>query len=196
MRWPWRRKAPTMTLSITLMSSNVTGTWKVRARPRRACCSRDAWVTSRPRKRMLPSVGWASPARQLKNVLLPAPLGPIRPMISPSATSRSAPSTALNEPNALTMACASRNTGRAPGRGTAGLARREGLPERRHAAGLEAGDNDDDGAVDDESDAGAPAAEDGVGGFLQRDQDDGANQRPQQRAGAAKRRDDDHFDRD
>ena len=45
---------------------------------------------------MVPDVGSASPARQLKNVLLPAPLGPIRPMISPSATSRSAPSTALN----------------------------------------------------------------------------------------------------
>ena len=46
-----------MTLSATLMSSNVTGTWKLRAMPSRACSSGVARVTSRSAKRMVPSVG-------------------------------------------------------------------------------------------------------------------------------------------
>src|ERR1700722_12348676 len=102
---------------------------------------------------MVPDVGSASPARQLKKVLLPAPLGPIRPMISPSATSRSAPSTALNAPNALTMPRASRNTGRLlRGHRTRRHPCGDRGPERRDPAGLEPCHQKNDRAVDDEGD--------------------------------------------
>src|SRR5207237_890451 len=43
-----RRKAPTMALSRIVISSNVAGTWWVRAMPSRACSSGDARVTSAP----------------------------------------------------------------------------------------------------------------------------------------------------
>src|ERR1035437_4720213 len=148
-----------MTFSATLMSSNVTGTWKVRAMPSRACASGVALVTSWPLNRMVPAVGCRSPARQLKNVLLPAPFGPIRPTMSPSVTLRSAPSTARKPPKLMTMPLASSSMSGPPCRDVA--------PDLRHAAGAEAGDQHDDGTVDDEGDAGAAAAEHGVGGFLQ-----------------------------
>jgi hypothetical protein len=42
-RWRgWRRKAPTMTFSRTVMSSKVAGTWKVRPMPA------NAWVRAKP----------------------------------------------------------------------------------------------------------------------------------------------------
>ena len=99
-----------MTFSATLMSSNVTGTWKLRAMPRRACCSGVARVTSWPLNRMVPEVGVRSPATQLKKVLLPAPLGPIRPTISPCVTVRLAPLTARKEPNSMMTLVASSST--------------------------------------------------------------------------------------
>src|SRR6202035_3926942 len=48
-------------------------------------------VTAVPSSSTRPVLGVMSPARQLKKVDLPAPFGPIRPMISPSSTARSAP---------------------------------------------------------------------------------------------------------
>ena len=39
---------------------------------------------------------------QLKSVDLPAPFGPIKPVIEPASTSRLAPSTARTPPNART----------------------------------------------------------------------------------------------
>src|SRR6516165_4991702 len=74
--------------------------------PARACASADERVTSTPSNSTRPVVGTVSPARQLKKVDLPAPLGPISPMISPSATARSAPRTARKLPNALETFCA------------------------------------------------------------------------------------------
>ena len=41
-----------------------------------------------PLKRMRPEVGRSTPVRQLKNVLLPAPLGPMTARISPRCTSK------------------------------------------------------------------------------------------------------------
>ena len=188
-RCGWRRKAPTMTFSTTVMSSNVTGTWKVRAMPSLAWASGLARVTSWSRKRIVPAVGSASPARQLKKVLLPAPLGPIRPTISPSrhvevgAIHRAEGAERLDDAARLKEHAAPSVSVSV-------------LPEGGDAAGLEAGDQQDDRAVDDEGDAGAAAAEHGVGGFLQRDQDDRADQRAEQRAGAAQGGDDQHLHRD
>ena len=73
-------------LETRASSSNVAGTWKVRAMPSRACSSGARPGHSAPSNRIVPAVGMRSPARQLKKVDLPAPFGPISPMISPSAT--------------------------------------------------------------------------------------------------------------
>src|SRR5947207_12706147 len=55
-----------------------------------------------PFTRMRPEVGLSRPAIILSVVVLPAPLGPRKPWISPGATSRLTPSTAVNEPYVLT----------------------------------------------------------------------------------------------
>src|SRR5262252_239811 len=74
--------------------------------PTRACASAVACVRSAPAKTMRPSLGLISPAIQLKKVDLPAPLGPIRPTISPSATERLTPDTARKLPKTFAIPCA------------------------------------------------------------------------------------------
>src|SRR5277367_522536 len=158
--------------------------------PARACASGAAWVTSSPLKTMLPAVGKVSPARQLKKVDLPAPFGPIRPMISCSSTARSAPDTARKLPNAFDTFLASSSIGAPP------ALRHDAIPQLEQAAGLEARDQDDDAAIKNVGQSGAAAAEPGIGRDLQRDQDQRAEQRTEQHASAAQRRDDDHLHRD
>src|ERR1700704_2696932 len=96
-----------VTLSSTDIDSKVSGTWNVRARPSRARDSGGKRVTSLPANATLPDVTGRSPVRQLKKVDLPAPLGPIRPRISPSSTATDALSTALKAPKALVTSLAS-----------------------------------------------------------------------------------------
>src|ERR1700742_2014313 len=151
------------------MSSKVAGTWKVRPMPARAWMSGEARVRSTPSKVTLPLVGMVSPARQLKKVDLPAPFGPIRPMISPSLTERSALRTARKLPNAFETPLASSNMARPP-------FRRDPMPELVEPARLEARQQDDDAAIEDVGQAGAAAAEPGVGPGLQRHQDQRADQ--------------------
>src|SRR3954470_14288569 len=109
--------------------------------PSRACSSGVARVTSTPSKVMRPVVGSASPARQLKKVDLPAPFGPIRPTISPSAMLRSAPWTAKKLPNALETLVASSSMALAPHAG------RHAVPELVQASGLIARQQHDDAAI-------------------------------------------------
>ena len=83
----WRSRAPIVALSSTDIDSKVSGTWKVRASPSRARASGGRRVTSAPAKvHACPRSTGRSPVRQLKKVDLPAPLGPIRPRMSPSST--------------------------------------------------------------------------------------------------------------
>src|SRR6185437_9858827 len=168
------------------MSSKVAGTWKVRPMPARAWMSDVVPVRLTPSKLTVPDVGMVSPARQLKKVDLPAPFGPIRPMISPSATVRSALRTAKKLPNALETPFASSSMARPP-------LHRDAMPELIEAAGLEARQQHDDAAIDDVGEAGAASAEPGVGRRLQRNQDQRADQRPEQRACAAERGGDQHL---
>src|SRR3990170_5885853 len=56
---------------------------------------------SSPLRRMEPAVGAYMPATQLKVVLLPEPLGPISPRISPSPTSNDTFETAVKPSNIL-----------------------------------------------------------------------------------------------
>src|SRR5215475_993556 len=124
------------------MSSKVAGTWKVRPIPARAWMSGPALVRSTPSKLTVPLVGTASPARQLKKVDLPAPFGPIRPMISPSATVRSALRTAKKLPKAFETPLASSSMACPPSAG-------EVMPGLIEAAGLEARQQHDDAAIED-----------------------------------------------
>src|SRR5256885_16612880 len=94
-------------LSSTDIDSKVSGTWKVRASPSAARASGGRCVTSAPAKVTVPEVTGRSPVRQLKKVDLPAPLGPIRPRMSPSSTATEALSTALKAPDALATPLAS-----------------------------------------------------------------------------------------
>src|ERR1700730_9097459 len=147
--------------------------------PARAWASGTAWVTSTPLKTMRPEVGKVSPARQLKKVDLPAPFGPIRPMISCSSTARSAPDTARKLPNAFETFLASSSIGAPP------APPHDATPEIENPAAPEARAPRDDAAVEDIGQSGAAAAEPGIGGDLQRDQDQRADERAEQHAGPA-----------
>src|SRR3954454_20056757 len=194
-----RKNAPIITFSSTDMPSKVCGTWKVRARPRRARASGVRSVMSWPSNKTLPEVASRSPVRQLKKVDFPAPLGPIRPRISPCSSVTLAASTALKLPKAFVTSRASRSMGGSLRQGfLRRLAAFCNLPvdQRQNAAGLEARDQHDDGAVDHEGQAGAFAAEVFVGNFLQRHKDRSAHQWSEQQTRAAQRRHDQDFHRD
>ena len=77
-----RRSAPQITFSSTVMRPKLRTTCQVRAMPRRQTCSGRAREMSVPSSTIRPSSGWSEPLMQLKSVVLPAPLGPIRPTIS------------------------------------------------------------------------------------------------------------------
>src|SRR5512139_3881077 len=62
-----------------------------------------------PRTRRLPDVGACTPEMALKNVVLPAPLGPMMPTSSPSRTTASTASTATRPPKRTVRALASSN---------------------------------------------------------------------------------------
>ncbi len=68
------------------MPANSSMRWKVRANPSRARRYTGSRVMSLPPSSTRPASGRSSPSRQLKNVVLPAPFGPMRPTASPSST--------------------------------------------------------------------------------------------------------------
>src|ERR1700761_3441603 len=115
-----------------------------------------------------------SPVRQLKKVDLPAPFGPISPRMSPSSTETEASSTALKAPKALVMRRASISMAARlfNGLGDCRLA----LEQRPGPARQETRDDHDDRAVDDVGEARALAAEVGIRQFLERHQDQRADQ--------------------
>ena len=57
---------------------------------------------------MVPAVGGKKPLSRLKQVVFPAPFGPIRPTISPASTVMSTRLTAASPPKCLVRLCASR----------------------------------------------------------------------------------------
>src|SRR6267142_6711001 len=62
---------------------------------------------SMPSSRMRPESGFNAPVMRLKNVLLPAPLGPITAVSDPSAKFNVISSAALTPPNDLESCCTS-----------------------------------------------------------------------------------------
>ena len=102
-----RCRYPTSTLSSAVASANNVVAWKVRARPRRAISCACNPVTSCPSNVMRPLVAGSARLIRLKKVVLPAPLGPMIPVIDPAATVKSTSSTARKPPKDLLSRCAS-----------------------------------------------------------------------------------------
>ena len=87
--------------SRTLRPGKGRAIWNVRAMPRlaRTC---GAWPEmSSPLKRIVPSVGVSKPDINPNKVVLPAPFGPIRPVMRPASASSEAESTASRPPKRL-----------------------------------------------------------------------------------------------
>ena len=83
----------------------TSGRARARARP----CGETS-VTSVPSSTTRPLVGVTKPEMMSSTVVLPAPLGPMRPTISPCRTRRSTPFTARTPPNDTLTSCSSRPT--------------------------------------------------------------------------------------
>ena len=66
-------------------------TWKVRTSPRRLTASGASPAISCPSNRIEPASGGTRPETTLNNVVLPAPFGPISPVMPPATTARSTP---------------------------------------------------------------------------------------------------------
>ena len=88
------------------MLANSRMFWKVRANPARATLSMRVG-SSLPSSRTDPDVGVSRPVRQLKNVVFPAPLGPMSPTISPAFTVAETSETATRPPKRFVMWSAS-----------------------------------------------------------------------------------------
>ena len=69
--------------------------------PRRAISKGALLPMAAPRKRISPDVSGSAPEMSAKVVLLPAPLGPMSPRISPLTISNERSLTATSPPNAL-----------------------------------------------------------------------------------------------
>jgi hypothetical protein len=82
--------------------------WNVRPTPicARLCAPRR--VMSRPSKTKLPAVGLIRPLTMLKNVVFPAPFGPMRLTMDASGMSKSTALTARRPPKVLVIPRASR----------------------------------------------------------------------------------------
>ena len=76
--------------------------WKVRAMPRATIALGRSPTRLWPSKVMRPLSGRLRPVTALKNVVLPAPLGPISPMMAPRGTTRSTSLSAITPPNFFT----------------------------------------------------------------------------------------------
>src|SRR5438309_3747566 len=86
--------AATRRFSRTVSRANSDGSWKVRTSPRRARVYVGSRVMSSPSNRIVPLLAGSVPATTAMNVDLPAPFGPIKPVIFPLGTASETPSTA------------------------------------------------------------------------------------------------------
>src|SRR5271157_841333 len=89
------------TFSKTVSLEKILTTWNERVMPFLHVRCAGSPVMSSPLKMTWPPSGESMPVMRLKSVVFPAPFGPMTATISPSATSRLAPFTALKPPNDL-----------------------------------------------------------------------------------------------
>ena len=84
--------------SSTLTSSKSSSDWKERRIPNRARFVAFSRSIRRPSRAIAPPEARTNPVTASMRVVLPAPLGPMRPTTSPGATESDTPSTATTEP--------------------------------------------------------------------------------------------------
>ena len=97
--WPSENvRSTATTFSSTVISRNSRVIWKVRPRPRCARSHDGSPSIRSPSSQISPESARIVSSIRLKIVVLPEPLGPIRPVIEPSGTANEAPSTALTPP--------------------------------------------------------------------------------------------------
>src|SRR5213078_1351837 len=111
--------APASTFSITLSPRKGSTLWNVRARPARLRRCTGQSVMSTPSRRTRPWLGDWKPLSTLTSVVLPAPLGPISPTISPGRSARLTASIARRPWKSTVMSATS---SREPGSGATGTA--------------------------------------------------------------------------
>src|SRR5947208_6309892 len=124
-RWRW---SASRTFSSTLRCGNTAEIWNERTSPSRAMSAGFDPVMSRPLKRIRPLVGVRKWVRRLKQVVLPAPLGPINAWIAPRRTRRFTFLTATNPRNSLVSPSVSRMA--------SVIARRSSLARMEHGLAL------------------------------------------------------------
>src|SRR6266496_417976 len=99
---------PTSTFSSAVMFANRRMFWKVRPIPRAVTWCGFRPLICKPSNSSVPLVGGYRPVIILKNVVLPAPFGPIRPLIEPRSITKSTLLTATKPPKRLVIPVASR----------------------------------------------------------------------------------------
>ena len=90
--------APSFMFSITDIFVRLLVNWNVRTIPIEAVLCATTFANERPSKRHSPVSGVSKPVSKLNNVVLPAPLGPIKAVIEPRCTSTCSTSTAVTPP--------------------------------------------------------------------------------------------------
>src|SRR3990172_10630605 len=96
------------TFSRTVLSRKRAVSWNTRPMPLAETTWGSLPPMSSPRKTTFPELGEWKPVMRLNTVVLPEPLGPMRPNISPSCTARSRLETAARPPKFLLSLCSSR----------------------------------------------------------------------------------------
>src|SRR5207237_500079 len=124
-----RQCSPTRTFSSTVMWGNRRIDWNVRAMPRATIALGRSPTRLAPSNVRRPLSGRTRPVTTLKNVVLPAPLGPISPMMPPRGTTRSTSWRATTPPKRLVRPCTWRIAASRP----AGAAEAAGAAEHDHA---------------------------------------------------------------
>ena len=104
---PRRVRSAMSRCSRTVDSENSSMRWKVRPMPSRARSYTGRPLMSLPARCTVPVSGRRIPRTQLKKVVLPAPLGPMRPTRSPGSTLRSTSRRASMPANVFLMPRAS-----------------------------------------------------------------------------------------
>src|ERR1700730_8658495 len=105
----FRCSAATSTFSRADRLLKASSFWNVRAMPMRARLYGDLAVMSTPSNITRPAVGSCSPVITLKQVVFPAPLGPISPVTSPGSTPMLASDRARSPPKRTTTSLVDSN---------------------------------------------------------------------------------------
>src|SRR6266702_2602574 len=94
---------PTMTFSSTVIPPNSSIFWNVRTMASRASFSGGKPVTSFPSSSTVPALCRYIPVIMLKSVVLPAPFGPMTPVMSPFDMEKETESSAVTPPKIWVM---------------------------------------------------------------------------------------------